>query len=119
LFAANYFYLATKYMEDQIAASPEAWLATLREHVSEVESDGREAFKQRRQLVRFLVQSITVGRDEDGNTRVEVTYRFGPPTAQERIGSPQDEERRFVTAGFSEDDPHCMMHVCDLDERLA
>lgn len=80
-------------MEDQIAASTEAWFATLRERVSEVESDGREAFKQRRQLVRFLVQSITVGCEEDGNARVEVTYRFGPPTAQERIGSPQDEER--------------------------
>ena len=24
-----------------------------------------------------------------------------------------------VTAGFSEHDPHCMMHVCDLDERFA
>lgn len=24
-----------------------------------------------------------------------------------------------LTAGFSEHDPHCMMHVCDLDERLA
>jgi len=24
-----------------------------------------------------------------------------------------------LTAGFNERDPHCMMHVCDLDERLA
>ena len=24
-----------------------------------------------------------------------------------------------LTVGFSEHDPHCMMHVCDLDERLA
>jgi hypothetical protein len=24
-----------------------------------------------------------------------------------------------LTAGFGEHDPHCIMHVCDLDERLA
>src|SRR5215213_2870201 len=26
---------------------------------------------------------------------------------------------RLTTAGFSEHDPHWMMHVCDLDERFA
>ena len=70
---------AQRHEETELAASTEAWLMTLRERISEIEEDSPEAFKQRRQLVRLLVQSITVGRDEDGKTRVEVTYSFGPP----------------------------------------
>jgi hypothetical protein len=31
------------------------------------------------QLVRLRVDGITLGRNEDGKTTVEVTYRFGPP----------------------------------------
>ena len=88
--------LAAKHEETRIAASTEAWLATLRERVSEVEGDSREAFGQRRQLVRLLVQTITAGRAEAGNTRVEVTYRFGPTTAKEPEDPNHDKEHEFV-----------------------
>jgi site-specific DNA recombinase len=100
--------LASKHEEAQIAASTEAWLAALRERVSEVEGDSPEAFEQRRQLVRLLVQSITVGRDEDGNTRVEVTYRFGPPAAQEPEDPHHDDEQHdeeLVFVGGIKDSP--------------
>ncbi len=39
----------------------------LRERIVEVEEDTEEAFRARRQLVKLLVQSITVGKKhEDG-----------------------------------------------------
>lgn len=40
----------------------------------------RKAFSKRRELVKLLVESIIAGRDEEGKLRVEITYRFGPPT---------------------------------------
>jgi site-specific DNA recombinase len=61
------------------AQSAAEWLLTLRERVSEVEADTPEAFQKRRELVRLLVERITVDRDENDHPRVEITYRFGPP----------------------------------------
>jgi len=58
-----------------------AWLVALRERIAEVEEDTEEAFRARRQLVKLLVQSITVGKKhEDGSIEVRITYRFGPPS---------------------------------------
>ena len=53
----------------------------LRERIAEVE-DTEEAFRARRQLVKLLAQSITVGKryEEDGGVEVRITYRFGPPS---------------------------------------
>jgi hypothetical protein len=57
-----------------------AWLVALRERKAEVEEDTEDAFRARRQLVKLLVQSITVGKKhEDGGIEVRITYRFGPP----------------------------------------
>ena len=51
------------------------------ERIAEVEKDTEEAFRARRQLVKLLVQSITVGKKhEDGGIEVRITYRFGPPS---------------------------------------
>ncbi len=61
------------------AQTTEAWLLMLQERVEEVEEDTEEAFEERRELVKLLVEQINAGRDEDGNTRVAITYRFGPP----------------------------------------
>jgi hypothetical protein len=61
------------------AKSAAEWLLTLRENVSEDEGDTPEAFQGRRELVRLLVERITVDRDENDQPRVEITYRFGPP----------------------------------------
>jgi hypothetical protein len=61
----------------------------LRERTDEIEDDTPEAFIKRQQLVRLLVDGIALGKDEDGKTTVEVTYRFGPPkTAQPAL--PED-----------------------------
>ena len=63
----------------KLADSAAAWLATLRERLSEVEEDTEAAHLERRQLVKLLVANITVGRYADGKPHVQVTYRFGPP----------------------------------------
>ncbi len=68
----------------QGADTTEAWLRALRERVEEVEGDTPEAFRARRRLVKLLVQSISAGkRPDDGRTEIQVTYRFGPPSASE------------------------------------
>jgi site-specific DNA recombinase len=64
----------------EIAETTTAWLATLRERISEIEADTDEAFQARRQLVKLLVAGITVGRKEGGSPKIEITYRFGPPS---------------------------------------
>ena len=61
-----------------------AWLLSLRQRLAEVEADTEEAFRERRQLVKLLVASISAGkRQEDGRNEIHVTYRFGPPAASE------------------------------------
>jgi site-specific DNA recombinase len=72
----------------EIAETTEAWLMMLRERVEEVEAATDEAFVNRRELVRLLVERIDVGRDESGKTRVRITYRFGPPS---EAGSGQED----------------------------
>jgi hypothetical protein len=64
----------------EIAQTTSAWLATLQERISEVETETEEAFQARRQLVKLLVAGVTIGRREDGEREVRITYRFGPPT---------------------------------------
>jgi hypothetical protein len=51
----------------------------LRERAEEIEEDTPEAFDKRQQIVRLLVEGVTIGRDDDGEPTVEVSYRFGPP----------------------------------------
>ena len=59
-----------------------AWLLSLRRRVAEAEEDTEEAFRERRQLVKLLVNSISVGkRQEDGRAEIQITYRFGPPAS--------------------------------------
>jgi len=72
------------------AQSAEEWLLALREGVSEVESDTPEAFQKRRELVRLLLDGITIDRDENGDPRVEITYRFGPPPGESFVLSGQN-----------------------------
>ena len=74
--------LARAEEDSEVAASAEAWLLTLRENLQEVEADTQEAFDKRRELVRLLVDRIAVSRTEEGRPRLDITYRFGPPTAE-------------------------------------
>ena len=65
-----------------------AWLLSLRRRVAEVEEDTEEAFQERRQLVKLLVNSISIGkRQEDRRAEIQITYRFGPPASS---GAPEE-----------------------------
>ena len=64
------------------AESTETWLMTLRKRAAEIEEDTDEAFEKRHQLVKLLAERIVVGHDEDGNTQVRITYRFGSPEGE-------------------------------------
>lgn len=68
--------------------------------MKEVEGDTPEAFRERRQFVKLLVQSISADkRPEDGRTEVQITYRFGaPPGEGYSSGSAGGEEDSFVDA---------------------
>ena len=71
----------SQYAEKQeIAKTTSAWLATLRARIPEVEAETEEAYRTRRQLVKLLVAGVTIGRREDGEREIRITYRFGPPT---------------------------------------
>ena len=71
-----------KREQAEIADTTEAWLHTLRGRVEDVEDGTKEAFRNRRQLVRLLVAEVTVGKKpENGQTEVRIMYRFGPPPA--------------------------------------
>ncbi len=74
--------LARAEEDREVAASTETWLIALRENLQEVEAGTQEAFDKRRELVRLLVDRIVVSRTEEGRTKVDITYRFGPPTAE-------------------------------------
>ncbi len=67
----------------EIAETTHAWLLALRDRIAEVEQDTEEAFYKRRDLVKLLVDGIDLGRDETGNARARIIYRFGPPDGQE------------------------------------
>jgi hypothetical protein len=72
--------LAQEREHQEPSATTHAWLVALRERTVQVERDTEEAFWARRQLVKLLVQSITVGnKHEDGGIEVRINYRFGPP----------------------------------------
>ena len=76
--------LSQKREQTELADTTEAWLYTLRERLEEVEEDTPEAFQARRRLVKLLVKSVSAGkRPGDGRTEIQITYRFGPPSASE------------------------------------
>jgi hypothetical protein len=71
-----------------------AWLLSLKQRIAGVEENTQEVFRERRQLVKLLVDSISVGkRQEDGRVKIQITYRFGPPSSS---GVP--EEDSFVAS---------------------
>ena len=55
--------------------------------MAEVEKDTSEAFRERKQLVELLVESISesisVGKQDEGRAEIQVTYRFGPSPMSE------------------------------------
>jgi hypothetical protein len=88
--------LSQKRAHRGLTESAHAWLVALRERIAEVEEDTEEVFQARRQLVKLLVQSITVGKKhEDGTIEVRITYRFGPPSSP-----PAEAGGELSVAGF-------------------
>jgi hypothetical protein len=71
--------LAARDESRMVAGTTEAYLVALRKNLAEVEQDTEEAFESRRELATLLVENIVVGCNEEGQTKVDVTYRFGPP----------------------------------------
>jgi site-specific DNA recombinase len=61
-----------------------AWLLSLRQRLEEVEEATPEGFEKRKQLVGLLVESISLGKSQqEGRAEVQITYRFGPPSASD------------------------------------
>ena len=74
----------------------EAWRRDEREAVPVDEEETEEAFRARRQLVKFLVAGITAGnRREDGSAEIRITYRFEPP------GGASDESQDLLSGDYS------------------
>jgi site-specific DNA recombinase len=71
--------LAAREHNRLAAADAAEWLLELKERVAEVEKNTSEARRKRRELIRLLVERMTVSRGEDGSTEIHITYRFGPP----------------------------------------
>jgi hypothetical protein len=77
-----------------------AWLAEFRQRLAEVEEETEEAFRARKQLVKFLVAGITAGnRKEDGSAEIRITYRFGPPGGVSE-GSTSDDSQDLLAGDY-------------------
>jgi hypothetical protein len=87
--------LSQKRAHQGLTETAHAWLVVLRERIAEVEEDTGEAFRARRQLVKLLVQSITVGKNNEGCIEVRITYRFGPP------GGASDDSQDILAGDYS------------------
>lgn len=85
--------LAQKQEDALVARSTEAWLLTLRKNLKDIERDDEQAVEERRELLKLLVDKIVVGRNEDGRTKVDITYRFGPPEAQTQLAGADGADR--------------------------
>ncbi len=72
--------LSERQERKSLTDTTHAWLLSLGRRLAEVEEDTPEGFEKRKQLVRLLVGSISLGRSQqEGRAEVQITYRFGPP----------------------------------------
>ena len=59
----------------------QAWLLSLRRSLDEIEEATPEGFEKRKRLVGLLLESISLGKSQEGGrAEVRITYRFGPPS---------------------------------------
>jgi site-specific DNA recombinase len=91
--------LAQKRESKMVAESAEAWLLTLRKNLAEVERDTEEAFAARRELTNLLVERIVIGRDEEGRTKADITYRFGPLDVADGVRNSEEFRRAHGRGG--------------------
>ena len=90
--------MARQDQDRQAARSTEAWLMSLRKNLEEIEQDAEEAFIKRHDLVKLLVEKITIG-SEDDRAKVDITYRFGPPSQGVSADSERNSEEFFRAHG--------------------
>jgi hypothetical protein len=55
----------------------------LRDGLEALEEDTEEAFLKRRELVKLLVERITISGGEDGQVKIDIVYKFRPPEPEE------------------------------------
>jgi hypothetical protein len=55
----------------------------LRDGLEALEEDTEEAFLKRRELVKLLVERITISAGDDGQVKIDVVYKFCPPEPEE------------------------------------
>jgi hypothetical protein len=85
----------------ELTETTRAWLAVLGQRLAEVEEETEEAFRERRQLVKFLVAGTTAGsRKEDGSAEIRITYRFGPPEGVSE-GSISNDSQDLLAGDYS------------------
>ena len=84
LLASTEAELLDRHERTMLTHTTHAWLLSLGRRLDEVEEDTPEAFEKRKQLVRLLVESISLGKSQqEGRAEVQITYRFGPPPASD------------------------------------
>jgi chromosome segregation ATPase len=70
--------------QDYIAAQDAAlWLASLRDSLEALEEGTGEAFLQRREVVKLLVERITISAGENGRVKIDIIYKFCSPEPEE------------------------------------
>jgi hypothetical protein len=76
--------LSERQERKSLTDTTQAWLLSLRRRLADIEEDTPEGFEKRKQLVGSLVESISLGRSQEGGrAEVQITYRFGPPPASD------------------------------------
>ena len=55
----------------------------MRDGLEALEEDTEEAFLKRRELVKLLVERITISAGDDGQVKIDVVYKFCPPEPEE------------------------------------
>jgi site-specific DNA recombinase len=76
--------LSERQERKSLTDTTQAWLLSLRRRLADVEVDTSKGFEKRKQLVGLLVESISLGRSQEGRrAEVQITYRFGPPSASD------------------------------------
>ena len=57
----------------------------MRDGLEALEEETEEAFLQRRELVKLLVERITISGRQGGQVRIDVVYKFRPPGPEDSV----------------------------------
>ena len=71
--------IAHRQQDYKAAQDAALWMASLRDGLEALEEETEEAFLQRREPVKLLVERITISGRQGGQVRIDVVYKFRPP----------------------------------------